>query len=181
MNGNLLCVHTFKDLIEFAVLAIPWFITFFYGMINGGHIVALIIWIPLAIFFFIYFEALVLCRHCPHYAEQGKTLRCHANYGLPKIPKINPRSLSRIEQISWLLYIAILFLSFIPFYIIAQQWLLLAINLVFTFTLVIGLLKTKCNRCYNLSCPFNRTPSDVREKFFQYYPIFAQARQKMKK
>jgi hypothetical protein len=73
------------------------------------------VWFVLAIFF-CYLEALVLCRHCPHYAEKGFWLRCHANWGLPKIPKMNPRPMNSFEKVTWLLYVAVLFLYYIFFY-----------------------------------------------------------------
>jgi hypothetical protein len=71
---------------DFAVLSIGWLIPFIAGMVIGGFWIALGVWLLLAAIFFIYVEALILCRHCPHYAEEGFTLKCHANWGLPKIP-----------------------------------------------------------------------------------------------
>jgi hypothetical protein len=86
------------------------FIPFFAGMIIGQFWVGLAVWIGLAVLFFGYVEALVLCRHCPHYAEEGFLLKCHANSGLPKIPRFDPRPLSRWEQAIWIGYVAVLFL-----------------------------------------------------------------------
>jgi hypothetical protein len=94
IQGKLLCVHTPADLIDFVVLAVAWGIPFFAGMIAGRFWVELAVWIGLAVLFFGYVEALVLCRHCPHYAEEGFLLRCHANSGLPKIPGFDPRPLN---------------------------------------------------------------------------------------
>jgi 4-hydroxybenzoate polyprenyltransferase len=62
----LLCLHTGRDVLDFAVLAVAYFIPFLAGMILGRHWVALFVWLLLAAVFFGYVEALVLCRHCPH-------------------------------------------------------------------------------------------------------------------
>ncbi|MCP4752629.1 MAG: hypothetical protein GY866_17210 [Proteobacteria bacterium] len=35
--------------------------------------------------------------------------------------------------------------------------------------------KLLCNRCFNLSCPVNRVPEEVKESFFKNYPAFAEA------
>jgi hypothetical protein len=176
LEGKLLCIHTPADLIDFAVLVICCFIPFFAGMIIGRFWVGLIVWGGLAVVFFGYVEALVLCRHCPHYAEEGFTLRCHANWGLPKIPRFDPRPLNRLEQVIWLAYVAVLFLYPLPFFIVSGQWLLLAIYAWAVFAWAWTLLRTQCNRCYHLSCPLNRVPADVREAFYRHYPEFAEQR-----
>lgn len=160
---------------DFGVLVIGWAIPFLAGMLIGGFWVGLVVWIGLAMLFFGYVEALVLCRHCPHYAEKGPWLKCHANWGLPKFPRFNPRPMNRAERVIWLAYVAVLFLYHIPFFIVSQQWLLLAIA---TWALIIAcwtVQRTQCTRCYHLSCPVNRVPEDVRRGFFKNYPGFAKA------
>jgi hypothetical protein len=118
---------------------------------------------------------LILCRHCPHYAEEGFTLKCHANSGLPKIPKFDPRPLSRVEQVVWLGYAGLLFLYYIPFFVISQQWLLLVLTSFWVVAAAWTIWRRQCSRCYNLSCPVNHVPEEVREAFFRHYPEFAQA------
>jgi hypothetical protein len=144
-------------------------------MIIGKFWVGLAVWIGLAVLFFGYVEALILCRHCPHYAEEGFLLKCHANSGLPKIPKFDPRPLNRSEQIAWLAYVAVLFLYPVPFFVISQQWLLLVIFLWALFAAAWTVVRTQCTRCYHLSCPANRVPEHVRQEFFKNYPEFAKA------
>ena len=172
----MLCLHTPRDALDFAVLAIGFFIPFLAGMVIGGFWLGLALWVVLAIIFFVYVEALVLCRHCPHYAEEGFTLRCHANYGLPKIPRFSPRPLSQVEKIIFLGYVAVLGLYYVPFFVLSQQWLLLAITTWAVITWAWTLLRTQCTRCYHVSCPLNRVPANVREKFFNNYPAFSEAR-----
>ena len=152
-------------------IAIP----FLAGMILGKHWVGLIIWFGLAVVFFGYVEALILCRHCPHYAEEGFTLRCHANWGLPKIPKFDPKPLSKVEQITWLVYVAVFILWYIPFFVVGQQWLLLGLTTWGVFSAAWTLQHNQCTRCYNLSCPVNRVPDEIRAGFFRNFPEFARA------
>ncbi len=178
IEGRLLCIHRPADLLDFAVLAVGCFVPFFAGMVIGRFWVGLVVWLGLAFVFFGYVEALVLCRHCPHYAEEGFTLRCHANWGLPKIPAFDPRPLNRTEQVIWVAYVVVLFCYPIPFLIVGGQWLLLAWFAWATLAWIWTLLRTQCTRCYHLSCPFNRVPEDVREAFFRNYPAFAEAWEK---
>ena len=178
IQGRLLCIHTKKDLADFGVLFIMYAIPFLAGMIIGKFWWALAIWFGLAIVFFVYVEALILCRHCPHYAESGSVLKCHANAGLPKIPPYDPRPLRTWEKVAWLLYVALLFLYFIPFFIISQQWLLLIITSWAGITAAWTVQRTQCNRCYHLSCPVNRVPADVKAIFYQNYPDFAPKKSK---
>ncbi len=173
IEGKLICIHTRADLVDFAVLALGCMIPFFAGMILGKFWVGLAVWLVLAAIFFGYVEALILCRHCPHYAERGFLLKCHANAGLPKIPRYDPRPLNRVERVVWLAYVAVLFLYFIPFLVVSHQWLLLGLTGFWTFAAVWTVMRTQCTRCYHLSCPANRVPEEVREGFFRNYPDFA--------
>jgi hypothetical protein len=175
IQGNLLCIHTPKDLIDFFVLFIGWLIPFLAGMLIGGFLIGLAVWIGLCVVFFGYVEALILCRHCPHYAEKGFLLRCHANWGFPKIPKFNPRPLNFWEKVIWLFYVGVLFLYYVPFFIIDQQWLLLVLTTTALFVAAWTLQRTQCSHCYNLSCPINRVPDDVKKGFFKNYPLFCDA------
>jgi len=64
---------------------------------------------------------------------------------------------------------------YIPFFVIGEQWLLLMLT---TSAMIVAgwtLQRTQCNRCYNLSCPINRVPDDVKDSFFRHYPEFRKA------
>ncbi len=174
IRGRLLCVHTPRDVVGFVVLFVIWAIPFFAGMVIGRFWIGLGVWGGLALLFFGYVEQLLLCRHCPHYAELGFFLRCHANWGLPKIPSFNPRPMSRVEGATWLLYGAVLFFYCVPFFVISHQWLLLGITTLALVVAVWLVRRTRCPRCYHLSCPANRLPEDVRAVFLKNYPGFSQ-------
>lgn len=168
--GKLMCKHTKQDLLDFFILIMNVFVPFFVGMIVGNHWVGLIGWFVLALLFFGYFEALLLCRHCPHYKEEGRILRCHANWGLPKFPSYDPRPMNRLERIAWIIYSAAVTMYWVPFFIYSQQWLFLMWASVSAFVTLYQLIHTKCNRCYMMSCPLNRVPSEIKKVFFEYYP-----------
>lgn len=170
LDGKLICLHTKKDLLDFYVIVINIFIPFFAGMIAGGHWYGLLSWGFLAVIFFGYLEALILCRHCPHYKEEGNTLRCHANWGLPKIPAYDPRPMNHTEQIVWLFSAAVIMFYWVPFFIIAKQWTFLSWGLTSSTVSTYQMLRTKCNRCYMASCPINRVPEETRQIFYKYYP-----------
>jgi len=169
--GQVLCHHTPADLLDFGALVITAWIPFFAGMIRGRYWWGLGIWFALAAVFFGVIEALILCRHCPHYAEEGSTLRCHANWGLPKLPKYDPRPLSKGERMAWLAYVAVLMLYGLPFLAASGQWLLLAIHAWALFTAAWTIQRTQCTRCYVLTCPVNRMPEEVREQLGACYPF----------
>jgi hypothetical protein len=175
IRDRILCVASIKDVIDFFMLFMVMFVPFMAGMIIGQFWLGIIAWFVLAAVFFGYVEALVLCRHCPHYGEPGFLLRCHANWGLPKIPKFSPKPMSKVEKVVWLLYAGVLLLWYVPFFVISGQWLLLLLTTVGLVSSVWTVMRTQCTRCYNLSCPMNRVPPDVREKFFRNYPVFARA------
>jgi len=117
-----------------------------------------------------YFEALILCRHCPHYKEEGNTLKCHANWGCPQIPAYNPRPMNRTEQIVWLISAAVIMFYWAPFFISGKQWIFLSWGATAAIVSVYQLVRTKCNRCYMLSCPLNTVPEETRQIFYKYYP-----------
>lgn len=178
LRGRLLCVADHRDVLDFFLLFAVVFVPFMAGMIIGRFWLGILAWFGLAAVFFGYVEALVLCRHCPHYGEKGFLLRCHANWGLPKVPKFDPRPLTRAEQIVWLLYAGVLALWYVPFFVVSGQWLLLLIISVALVAAVWTVWRTQCNRCYNLSCPMNRVPADVRDKFYENYPVFDRSRKR---
>ena len=177
VQGKLLCVYTAKDVMDFVAMAIGYLFPFVAGMIIGKFWIGLAVWFGLLLFS-VYVEVLLFCRHCPHYAEKGFLLNCHANWAVPKIHKFDPRPMNTAERIIWLITVSVRLLYYIPFFVIGQQWLFLALT---TSGLIAGswtLQRTQCARCSHLSCPINRVPKDVRREFFENYPEFAEARKR---
>jgi hypothetical protein len=88
---------------------------------------------------------------------------------------MNPQPMNSFEKVAWLLYVAVLFLYYIPFFVISEQWLLLTITSSALIVTGWTMQRTQCNRCFNLSCPINRVPNDVKDSFFRHYPQFRKA------
>ncbi len=177
IEGRLLCLHAGQDLADFGLLVSLPLVPFLVGMVRGRHWKGLAVWFALAIAFFGYIEAHLLCRHCPAYLQRDRTLRCHANWGLPKFPEFDPRPMGRFEQVAWLAYVAVLFLYSVPFFIAKRQFLALALATYGTVVAVWEVQRTECSRCFLLSFPANRVPEDVRTVCYRNYPVFDQARE----
>ncbi len=85
------------DLIHFYLISLPVFLVGGAGILAVG-MVPLLIWIGVLVAFFGFIEIRVMCSHCPHYAEEGSTLRCWANYGSPTLWKYRPGPMSTAEN-----------------------------------------------------------------------------------
>jgi hypothetical protein len=176
LEAGQVCRHTPGGLVDFGLLAVGFFIPFVAGMMLSGYWLALGLWLLLAGAFFGYVEALVLCRHCPHYAGARLTLGCHADYGLARVPGFSPRPLTQREKIVFLSYTAVLGLYYLPFLVAGHQWLLLFIATGALATWFYILLRTQCTRCCHVFCPANRVPPEVREEVFEHCTVLAGAR-----
>ncbi|MCP4694968.1 MAG: hypothetical protein GY859_43475, partial [Desulfobacterales bacterium] len=86
VRKTLSCHFTLGDLAHFLLLAFPSFLLGGAGIDHAGGW-WLIPWLVIIIGFFGFVEIRVMCSHCPHYAEEGKSLKCWANYSSPKIWK----------------------------------------------------------------------------------------------
>jgi hypothetical protein len=159
-----------REITDFLSLAATYFIPFVGGMISGQHFTALLVWAGLAAIFFLFGQQRLICRRCPQYASPRKLLLCHAAPWLPKLPRYHPRPLSFFEHAALVSCTAVLFLYYVPFFIISAQWLLLAVT---TWSLLAWAWTVKrqlCSRCINLFCPFNGMPLDSREKLAAAFP-----------
>lgn len=176
LEGKLLCRHLPRGLLDFGLLAVGFLVPFVAGMIIGGHWLALGVWLLLAAVFFGYVEALVLCRHCPQYAEERFVLRCGADHGLASVSGFSPGPLTRGEEIVFLSYVGVLGLYYAPFLLMSQQWLLLFVASLALATWCWMLVRTRCTRCCHIFCPVNRVPEELREELFDHCPTLARAR-----
>jgi membrane protease YdiL (CAAX protease family) len=174
-KGQLMRTYERKPLLMFAfgflVIGIPVVI----GMVLAGLWIFLGIWILYAIVFLQIWENRILCSHCPHYATEGRTLRCHANYGLYKLWKFNPAPMSRSEQAQMVVGVIIMIGFPFPFLVWAQQWFMLNIALFGAIILGTILFGWLCLRCINFSCPFNRVPKIEVDAFLKAHPEMRKA------
>lgn len=191
LDADLNCRFEKERLVGFLAMVLP----FIAASVLGLHIVGTITGtqIYLAAYaafylaFFVLIEPRILCRHCPHYAREGPIIRCHANYGLPRIWRYDPRPLNPLERAGVLAGFGIFGL-----YPIAVEgygiWTLFAVtgfvnppgglllmgvtllNAATAIALLALLRRHYCSRCVNFGCPLNNTPSHLKSAYHTRNP-----------
>lgn len=160
-DDRLMCRFHKADLVSFFMVIFPFGVTSVAGMIRAGLGRYLWFWIAYMGFFFFVWEARVLCRHCPFWAEPSEALHCHANYGVFKLWPYDPRPMTRAEGIQFIIG-ALLFVAFpFPFLLVGGEYLLAAIALSAAISGTYGLKRHICSRCVHFSCPLNGVPKPL--------------------
>jgi hypothetical protein len=191
LDGVLNCRFEREMLVGFLAMILPFIASgvlglYVVGMIIGSQ-VFLVAYGGFSVVFFVLIEPWILCKHCPHYAREGAIIKCHANYGLPKIWKYDPRPLNRLERICvlagfgvfglfpivvegyglWLLFVAMGFVN-------PPGGLLLMGVTLFTLVAAVALLvllrRHYCARCVNFGCPLNNTSRKLRSAYLSRNP-----------
>jgi hypothetical protein len=170
-----MCRYESRDTVHFFMIFLPLLVTTVGGVIQSGYGWWLLGWLAYALFFFFGWEGRVLCSHCPYWAEPGRILRCHANYGVIKLWKYRPGPMSRSEQAQFLVGGLLLAAYPLVFLILGHAYLLLVIGLVSAISFYYLLRRNICPRCVNFSCPFNAVDQATREAFFVRNPLIARA------
>jgi len=175
LNGPLMCRYDQSDTIHFFMIFLPLLVTAIGGSIAGGYGWWLFGWLAYALFFFFVWEGRVLCSHCSYWAEEGRMLKCHANYGVFKLWRYHPEPMSRSEQIQFV--VGALILVFIPEVqmLLGHEYLLAFIGLASAISFGYLLWRNICDRCVNFSCPLNHVPPETRRAFFARNPMIAEA------
>jgi len=165
-----MCRLNKKDMVSFFMIILPFGVTSISGAIRAGYGWFLFLWLTYSLFFFFVWEARVLCRHCPYWAEAGSVLRCHANYGVIKIWKYQPGPMSKAEKIQFALG-AMLWIGFpFPFLLLGQEYLLALIGLSAAMSGAFLLRRYVCSRCINFSCPMNTVPKQLVDAYLGRNP-----------
>jgi hypothetical protein len=160
-GDKLMCRFDPKDMLHFFMIILPFGVTAVAGTIRAGYGWCLWLWLAYSLFFFFVWEARVLCRHCPFWADSSRLLRCHANYGVIKIWKYQPGPMSRAERIQFAIG-ALLWIGFpLPFLLMGRQYLLALIGLSAAVSAAFLLRRNVCSRCVNFSCPMNAVPKQL--------------------
>ena len=75
VRNALHCHFKLRDLIHFLLIAFPAFLLGGSGIyhVNGWMLIP---WLILILGYFGFIEIRVMCSHCPHYAEEGGSLKC---------------------------------------------------------------------------------------------------------
>lgn len=172
---NLLhCHFTPKDLIHFLLIASP---AFLLGG-NGIYYVSgwmLIPWLFSIVGYFGFVEIRVMCSHCPHYAEEGSSLQCWANYGSPKIWKYRPGPMTVLEKVIFFVGFVCVWGYPLIFLVAGSQLFLLMVYILTVAGFFMTLRMFLCSQCMNFACPLNTVEDNVRGEFFKKNPEVAKA------
>ncbi len=197
--ARLHCKWDRKVLMGFLLLALPYLIIAFFGMVVTGILTG-VWWMLIAyvVFFFVFFGVLeirILCSHCPYYAENSKILHCLANHGMPKFWRYHPEPINSFEKIGSIAG----FFIFGGFPLLSQAYgiLFLAVHyedynsvaLLGLIGIAVATLLTAisffsvlsiyyCPNCVNFSCPFNKVPKSMVDEYLERNPVMKEAWEK---
>jgi hypothetical protein len=132
-------------------------------------------WLLISFSYFGFVEIRVMCSHCPHYAEPGKSLQCWANYGSPRLWKYRPGPMTAAEKTVFITGLALVMGYPLAFLLIGPQWFLLAVYLLTVVGFYLTLRRSYCSECMNFACPLNLTDEKVRTEFIKRNPTIAKA------
>lgn len=147
--------HRFLDFLYWIMVASLPFITacLAIGSISIGWLIFyFILCILLVTAIFRYF-----CTHCPHYTQNGKTLKCMFFWWMPKFFKAQPGPLTKIDKTVSILSPVII--AFLPIY-----WLLLQPAFLIIYILSLSVLATTMKRYECSRCVYSQCPSNTAEK-----------------
>lgn len=174
VNHSIHCHFKLKDLVHFLLVSLPPFLLGGLGIYNQSAWL-MVFWIFLVVAFFGFVEIRVMCSHCPHYAEQGTSLKCWANYGAPKLWKYRPGPMSILEKIVFFSGFVIVWGYPLVVLVVTGQWFLLLVYGITTAGFFMTLINFFCVQCMNFACPLNRVEMDMRNEFFKQNPIVGRA------
>lgn len=175
VKEQIVCHFNGRQLARFLLITLPFFILSCIGLIRINTWLFLL-WFGLAMGFFYIIENRVMCSHCPHYADnESSTLKCWANYSVPKIFKYRPGPMSTVENILFFTGLASVFLFPPVFMLLDARWTLLALSIIALAGGAWFMSRTMCNHCMNFACPLNRVDKTAREAFFERNPSIARA------
>ena len=168
------CHFSFKDLLHFFLLAFPSLLLGGAAILHIGGL-WLIPWLIVIVGYFGFAEIRVMCSHCPHYAEEGKSLKCWANYGSPKIWKYRPGPMSFLEKCIFFLGLVLIWGMPLYFLVAGIQIFLLIVYLLTAAGFLMSLKRFFCSQCMNFACPLNGVDAEKRRLFFACNPDIARA------
>ncbi len=163
------CHFRFRDLAHFMLISAP------SGLLGGAGIYhisgwMLALWFLMIVGYFGFLEIRVLCSHCPHYAEPGRTLKCWANYGATKLWRYRPGPMSVGEKFLFLAGLITIFGYPLIFMLLGGQWFLLIVYIVAVAGFFMTLRMFLCTQCMNFACPLNLVEDETRAQFRERNP-----------
>lgn len=171
---SMTCHFRPMQLVQFLLISLPSFLLGGAALLASGWL-PLVVWIAVCLGFFGALEIRVLCSHCPHYAEEGSTLKCWANHGSPKFFKYRPGPLSKAETFWLIAGLVAMWGIPVPFFVIGGMWFLLGVYALVTAGFFVTVKMFLCPQCMNFACPANSVPEKARAAFFARNPVVAAA------
>ena len=174
VSDALHCHFTLRDLIHFLLIVLPSFLLGGAGIFYVGGW-WLIPWLIMIIGYFGFVEIRVMCSHCPHYAEEGSSLKCWANFGSPKIWRYRPGPMTFWEKAVFIIGFVLVWGYPLFFLIFGFQLFLLIVYLLSVAGFFMTLKTFLCSQCMNFACPLNSVDFEIRRQFFECNPEVAEA------
>lgn len=174
VKESLHCHFSPRDLIHFFLIVLPSFLLGGAGILNvdGWWLIP---WLLMIIGYFGFVEIRVMCSHCPHYAEEGNSLKCWANYGIPKIWQYRPGPMTFWEKAVFIAGFVLVWGYPLIFLISGFQLFLLIVYLMCAAGFFMTLKTFLCSQCMNFACPLNAVDFEIRQQFFERNPTVAAA------
>jgi hypothetical protein len=175
LEGRLMCHYDARDSVKFLMVALPFMVIASIGAIQAGYGWYLLLWLAYCLFFFFGWEARVLCSHCPMWAEEGRVLRCHANYGVIKFWKYRPGPMSKAEQAQFIIGVLIWMGFPLVLAVLGGEYLWAVAGLITAVSGAYNLRNVSCGRCVNFSCPANAVPKAEVDAYLRRNPAMREA------
>ena len=177
LQSKVHCHFAQHDLTTFLLSVAPSFLLAGLGIIlfNAWWLIP---WIAFILAFFGAIEIRVLCAHCPHYAEPGKSLQCWANYGSPRLWKFRPGPMVLWEKIVLFGGFALIWGGPMVLMALSAQWILLGLTAIATVWFFYHMQTHNCNQCFNFACPLNRVDDATQRAFLNRNPAQKEALKK---
>lgn len=151
--------------------------------------ILLLIYAVVTLLNFTVIESWYLCRHCPFYAKEGRTLTCITLQGMPRIWSYDSRPITRGEQIA--MSVVGGFIDLFPLLAGAYAiWVLystgaemLLLGMLGLTVIMLGasvyfgkyLADEYCIRCVNFSCVMNKVPKHLAGEYLRRNPLMRKA------
>ncbi|MFN8256012.1 MAG: hypothetical protein U0W24_10015 [Bacteroidales bacterium] len=164
IKSKITCNFRFMHFIRFYSLSAPAYILGGWSMYSSFSMFFYLWFIAIGLFF-LFAGTRVLCTHCPHYNTPARYLKCHANYGIPKLWKPKPFPMNRCEKAILIAGHVLIWTYPMIFMVYAQSWILFILYCFFVIFFFIMHRWFNCKKCIHFSCPFNAVNELIKNEF----------------
>ncbi|MBN1964794.1 MAG: hypothetical protein JW910_09115 [Anaerolineae bacterium] len=176
VNGKVFCHFKPRDAVRFIALFFGAFLPSAYGFVHSGNWGLIVFWFAVFFVFLQVPENLILCSHCPYYAQgERRTLLCHANAGLLKLWPFNPAPMARWEQAGFLLGVGLALGGPVALNFWLGEPAAALLGLAGGIGWALVMRRYVCSECPNFSCPLNTVPREIVDAYLLRNRVFAEA------